>query len=358
MKKYLAFLVLTRFGIREQILFSKRLALYLRSGIPISRAITFIIEDSSSPSTTHILKEIEHSISAGLPLSQALAQFPKCFSSFTTGFISTGEASGTLAETLDRLATVLSKRASLTRKILSALAYPLLVLCGTIAVALFLTLFIFPKIIPVLKGFHTTLPLSTRLLIGIDQIFAHDWLVILIICALVVGGMVMGLRKPKVQLFFERGLLLMPLFSQLYQYYAVSTFTRTLSIQLKGGVRIMSALVLVRTAMPGKLYPEALHLLEAQLSEGQRLSAILRQQSRLFPPLVCQMVAAGETTGTLSANLESLADTYEESLDELAKNLTVLVEPLLMVCMGFVVGFVALAIITPIYQVTQNLTVQ
>ena len=343
------------FNTAQQAEFIRRLALYLRAGIPITRALIFIIADTKSTTTRYLLSSLERTITSGLPLSRALAVFPKHFDTFSVGFINAGEASGTLAETLERLAIYLQKRSSLRKKIMGALAYPALIFCGTVGIALFLTLYIFPKIVPVLKGFHTALPLTTRILIALNTAIAQKGLLMCCVFGMIVCAMLFSLRFSRVQKVYEQIFLHIPLFSKLFQYYAIATFSRTLSLQLKGGVRILTALALVRTAIPGITFSQAVRDMEERIAHGERLSVVLRAHKRLFPTVVSQMIAAGEATGTLSANLESLADLYEEYLDEFVRNLTILIEPILMICMGFVVGFIALAIITPIYAITQNL---
>ena len=345
-----------RFNTTQQALFARRLALYLRSGIPITQALSFMSEDAASRSSRYLFGVLLQVIETGQRLSSALAQFPKQFDSFAIGFVSVGETSGNLSETLERLALSLNKRDQLRRKILSALAYPAIVFCGTIGMTLFLTLYIFPKIIPILSGFGSKLPFTTRVLIGLNELFRDHFLVLITLCLVALVCMVLGLRNTNVRRILESILLRIPILAPLLQYYAVAMFSRMLSLQLRSGVRILPALTLTQHALPGLLYAEGLEDIESHLAQGQRLSAATRAHERLFPALVSQMIAAGEVTGTLGANLETLADLYEEHLDELTRNLSVLIEPVLMMSMGFVVGFVALAIITPIYGITQNLT--
>lgn len=346
-----------RFSIAQQALFARRLALYLRAGVSLTTALGFILEDTPDRSIRKILQQIEQTVASGRSLSDSLAKFPTVFTPFTKGFVQAGEASGTLADTLERLAVHLAKQQTLRNKILSALAYPALVLVGTIGVAGFLTLFIFPKIVPVLEGFRTRLPFSTRMLIAINNVITHDGFWIVLSAAGLVAVIGAGLRYPRVQWALETVLLRTPLLATLRRSYSLATFSRSLTIQLSGGIRIIPALALTNLSLSSPLYREAIRKIEKDITEGQRFSIAVRNYPRLFPPVVCQLITVGEATGSISQNLSTIADLYEETLDELAKNLTVLVEPVLMIVMGFVVGFVALAIITPIYQVTQSLNI-
>ena len=341
----------------SQTLLFKRIALYLHSGISLPRGLGFIIEDTHNRLALTILRSIEESVARGEPLSQGFSKFPRQFDSFVTGFIEAGEAGGALPETLERLAEILDNRRVLRKKIVAALIYPAIIMLGTIGMAGFLTFFIFPKILPVLQGFHTKLPFATRLLVTIDSFLTHQWL--LLIGVAIVSGIAVGVsyRQRIVRLRCEQFFIRIPLFGNLYRNYALSTLLHVLALLLHGGIRIIPALVLVRTMVPGIQYKESLVKIESRVAEGKQISVAFKEFPRLYPSIVTQMIAAGEATGTLRENLASLAQMYEEELDDLTRNLTVLIEPVLMICMGLLVGFVALAIITPIYQVTQNLNV-
>jgi type IV pilus assembly protein PilC len=222
-------------------------------------------------------------------------------------------------------------------------------------ITVFLTFFIFPKILPIVQGLKTQLPFSTKLLLKITTVVTRQWRFLLFFSLVGVSGCIWITKIKQVRFFLEKILLQLPPFSLLYKKYAISIFSRTLLVQLERGVRIVTALDLTRTTVPGVLYKKSLNDICEKIKLGQKFSTALISEKTLFPPIVSQMIAAGETTGTLSKNLQTLADMYESDLDTLTKNLTVLIEPVLMICMGCVVGFIALAIITPIYAVTQNL---
>lgn len=350
--------IILRLNPTQRILILRRLALYLRAGISLPRALGYIGEDTREASLIFILRKIETVIQSGAPLSQAFGRFPKQFDLFTVGFVAAGEAGGALPETLDRLADIFDKRQSLRRKIVAALVYPSIVMVGTFGMAAFLTLFIFPKILPVLQGFHTKLPFTTRTLIVIDVLFAKHGLIIATAIILAIILFATSLRYQFFVRRYEWCFIHIPLLGFLYKDYALSTALHVLSLLLHGGVRIIPALTLIRSVAPGFHYREALEQVEERVANGQRLSVSLSEHQNLFPPLVSQLVAVGEATGTLQENLATLARLYEENLDDITRNLTVLIEPILMMVMGLMVGFVALAIITPIYQVTQSINIQ
>jgi type IV pilus assembly protein PilC len=347
----------SKLSLVQQVLFAKRLALYLQAGISIVEALEYLQHDAQSAAAKILYQHLKETVLRGMPLSVGLEPYSSTFDAFTIGFIRVGESSGTLSQTLERLAIHLQKRAALKQKVISALTYPAIVLLATIGVGSFLALYIFPKIVPVLNGFHTKLPFATRVLIKMNFVIAHYWPALILVVILLCLTLLTARRVRSTRRILEQISIHAPILRALHREYILALFSRTLSLQLTGGVRIIPSLVLTGTGLPGVLYPEAIQSIEQAVTRGLRLSASLAEYPKLFPPTVCQMVSAGEATGTLSANLSALADMHEEHLDELTRNLTVLVEPALMIVMGFVVGFIALAIITPIYQVTQSITV-
>ncbi|MDR3546717.1 MAG: type II secretion system F family protein [Candidatus Pacebacteria bacterium] len=340
-----------------KILFLKRLALYLRAGMSLPRGLGFIIADSNDTSSRSILTAIESAIASGSPLSKSFAAFPQVFDRFFIGYIEAGESSGTLPETLERLALILEKQQALQKKLLAASLYPSIVLVGTFGMAAFLTLYIFPKILPIFQEMHARLPLTARVLIGAENLITRHLVSLLLLGLLSGAGVAFAFRTSSARLRLEVLLINTPLFGTLYRDYVLSHFLGVSASLLQSGISIIPTLALTRSITPGMAYGEALIDIERRTTEGQRLSSGFARHERLFPPLIPQMIAVGEMTGKLRENLDTLAHLYEDEFDDLTRNLTVLVEPILMLCLGLVVGFIALAIITPIYQLTQSLNV-
>jgi type II secretory pathway component PulF len=346
----------TRIKSHDRILFAKRLALYLRSGIPIVQALALISEDTTSKNHSLVLKTVTAEVTRGRTLSQALGNFPSAYTVFHTNLISVGEASGTLPDNLGYLAELLERKAVLNRKILSALLYPAIIMVGTISVAGFLTLYAFPKMIPLFRGFHAKLPFTTRVLITIsDLVTKHGFMLLLVLLA-TITGIVFILRNPRIRDRLQFLGLRIPLLSQLTLSYYLASINRTLSLLLKSGMRIEASLLLTGDGLIHAPYKESLERVRLGILEGNRVSAYMRKEPLLFPTIVTQLISAGEITGNLRESFASVADIYEERLDELTRTLSTLIEPALMLLMGLIVGFVALAIITPIYGLTQNIT--
>ncbi|MEJ0053383.1 MAG: type II secretion system F family protein [bacterium] len=343
------------FGKEEQMLFAKRLALMLRSGVPIVAALSLLGEEARTHSSSHILHTLRETVAAGRPLSAGLAAFRSVFGDLGVHLVEVGETSGSLPEHLERFSQSIKKERALRRKVIGALLYPAIIVAATLGITTLLALYVFPKIIPVFKGFHAALPLSTRLLISLSESFARYGLYILLALMAVVAAAVLLLRVPSIRLAAGRALLRIPLLGTLFREYAVASLARTLGTLLGSGVGVVRAVELAALGTRSGAYRKACGEMAEFVSTGQKVSAAFALEPLLFPPMLAQMLSVGESTGSLSESLLYCADFYEEELDELSKSIAVLIEPVLMIVMGLIVGFVALAIITPIYGITQNL---
>jgi type IV pilus assembly protein PilC len=346
----------TSLSISERILFTNRLSLYLRSGISITTALSLIVENAATTQTSGVYSHILKEVTRGRSLNQALRIFPKSFDLFEINTITIGERSGTLAQSLSQISLLLSRKKKLKRKIVSALIYPFIIVLGTICVTSFLTLFAFPKIIPLFKGFHTALPLSTRILIALSEGIKHYGWYLFCISISCIGGLIYASRKEPVRKRIHALILRIPLIRSLIKDYYLSLFGRTIASLLTRGVSLVEALALTRSGIKNSSYHLAFEEIELLLSRGQKLSHGMERYPHLFPSMAVQLVSVGETTGSLSESLMHVSDFCEENLEHTTASLTTLIEPVLMIIMGLIVGFVALAIITPIYGITQNLT--
>ena len=266
-----------------------------------------------------------------------------------------GESSGTLSQNLLYLADEIKKDKELKSKVRAALIYPMVLLTATIAVVGFLTFFVFPKILPVLSGFNVELPATTRMLIAIlDFSKAYGVIsVIILFFLLLVGRYVYRSVRP-IRYFIHRNLLRAPVLGTLIQYVNIANFSRILGLLLKSGVHIVEAINITSTTFSNLVYCDAFAGSAEAIRRGESLATYLDKQPKIFPSLLVGIVSIGETTGNLEENLTYLAGHYMEETDEALKTLTTLLEPLLLVGMGLVVGFVALSIILPIYSLSQG----
>ena len=340
---------------QDQIMFAKRMAILTKSGVPLLDALKILEKQATSKSMKRVFATCIEDILNGSSLAVSLSKYRKYFGDFAVNLIEIGEYSGTLQENLTYLAEELKKAQMLRRKIVSALVYPIFIVCATIGISSMLTVYIFPKILPIFKSVNTTLPFSTRALIFISDLFLHSGLLILGAVAGLIVAWVMLLRIQKFRYYSDKMLLSVPIFGNISQSYHLANLCRTLGLLLKSGVSIVTATNITSSTTKNLVYKDEIKQLAESITMGRKVSQHMIASKKLFPAMVTQMVTVGETTGNLSESLLYLAEIYEGEVDEMTKNLSSILEPVLMVFMGIIVGFIAVSIITPIYGITQNL---
>ena len=342
-------------SLHDQILFARRLAILMKAGVPIFESLRMMKKHMTSRSATILVEELTAGVERGQFLHVSLERHRRHLGGFALNIIRIGEITGMLPENLAYLADELEKKRRLRNKVRSALVYPAIIVVATIGVVIMLTVYVFPKILPILQGFKGELPITTRTLIFVsDLMTAHG----LLIGTSFIGAVILILllsRITWVKFFLDGALLKIPIIGRLFQYYHIVNFCRTLGILLKSDVRIMEASLITAETSASVVYKKSLMELSETVKKGGKMSLYLEGREHLYPPMVSQMITVGEVSGKLTDSLLYLADTYEEEIDELTKNLSSTIEPLLMIVMGLLVGFVAISIITPIYQLTQNL---
>ncbi len=343
------------FSTREQIIFTKRLSMVLRSGMPILQGLRMLEAEAHSRSVARIAKSLADDVANGLTLSNALRKYEKTVGQFFINIVRVGEASGTLPENLEYIAEELKKKHELHRQIISALVYPIIIVLATAGITTLLIVYIFPKILPIFLSLKATLPLSTRMLIAMSSFLTAYglWLILAIVISAIVYALL--LRIPMFHLYADLVLIRVPIFGRLSQYYNLANTCRTLSLLLKSDVRILTAIDIAADSLKNHAYKRALRRAGEEVMSGHRVSVQLKRDVALFPPLMTQMMSVGESTGNLSDTLMYLSDMYESEIREWTKNLTSVLEPILMLTMGCLVGFIAISVITPIYGITQNL---
>lgn len=346
---------ISRLSGTEKILFIKRLSILLKAGVPLLAALRMLRDQSVSQYAKAILDQIIPEIENGQSLFASLGRHGKMFGIFAIQIIRVGEISGTLYANLEYLADEMRKKEELRKKIVSAMVYPAFIIMATIVITALLTLYVFPKILPIFQSFHFQLPWTTKVIIGISHfVLTHSFVLFVGCIVLGIVGIVL-FRIGQVKFFRDSMLLQIPVMGHLFQSYYLSSICRTLGLLLKSGMREVEAITVTASTSTNGPYRKELLLAAARVGKGDRISVQLQQSAALFPPMVVQMIMVGETTGSLSESFLYLAEIYEHEVEDLSKNLSGLIEPVLMVCMGMVVGFVAVSIITPIYQITQNL---
>jgi len=348
--------LITRLSLKEQIQLIKQLSVLMRAGIPLFTSLRMLKEQSKSRSMKTIINSVVHDVENGQYLSNALAKFKNVFGELTISIISVGEISGTLSNNLDHLALTLKKKQALQRKVIGASVYPVFIIIATLAITVLLTVFVFPKIIPVFQSIHYDLPWSTKFLIFINnQVQAHGWAMAGSTIAIIIIFFIL-LKIKKVRNWYDKAIIYIPYIGKIVITYNTANICRTLGLLLTSGTTVVRAFHITSDTTKNLAYKKALASTADNIVKGEVISTNLRNHTRLFPLAAAQMVQVGESTGKLSDTFIYLADIYEEEMDELTKNLSTTIEPLLLIFMGILVGFIAISIITPIYGITQHLT--
>ncbi|MSR71212.1 MAG: type II secretion system F family protein [Candidatus Taylorbacteria bacterium] len=338
----------------DQIHFSERLGVLLEAGLPLLQSIV-ILETQASKKNKSLLTQVKNSIINGLSLSIALKRTNK-FGEIALAAIRVGESSGRLSSNLRSLAFNLNKKEQLKKKIQSALVYPLFISLSAFLLLALMILYIFPKVLPVFKSVNLELPLSTRIVMYTYTFLSNYWIYILSIITLIIFISAYSYKKHyKCRLYFYLSLLYIPLVSKIVSSITITSIFRSISIMLESGMTISEALSITEKTIINPLYKSALARISRLLERGGKISECLINDTRLFSPTVTQMIEIGETAGSLPMMCMRISDFSECEVDEITKNLSSSIEPLLMIIVGLFVGFIAVAIISPIYAITQNI---
>jgi type IV pilus assembly protein PilC len=346
----------TRMSIKDRTFFVKRLSFLIKAGMPMRESLVMIREQTRRKGYALVLDTIIASVSSGQNLSTSLAGFKNMFGEFAINIISFGEQSGILSENLEYIADELKKRQALRRKIIGASIYPIIVTIATIGIVTFLMVFLFPKIMQVFSSLNYGLPFSTRIVIASSNFIIHfGFITLVLLIALTIAFIITLKNNRTVAFHFDKFLMKIPIVGKIIQDYNMANFTRTMGLLLRGGITMGEALPISAKTTQNLVYKEEFKMLSQVVNRGEKISTHLSKTRDLFPDVVTQIVSVGEHSGNLSNSLMYLSEMYESDIDDLTKNLSNMVEPVLMIVMGLLVGFIAISIITPIYGITQHL---
>lgn len=341
--------------VRDVVNFTRYLAVMLDAGIPLHEALGVLEEQITEPSLQFVLRTAIADLADGLPLHTSIAKFPKLFDAFFINALSVGESSGTLASTLRYLATQMEKSEDIRGKVKSALLYPTIVFTGAVGIGAYLAFFMLPKILPLFTTLKVKLPPTTRALLAISHALTAYWPWFVGGIALAVVGIGLLSRIARVRFALYSLVLRLPGAGPLMQNLQTAKFSRILGTLLSSGVTIVTALNVTADSTDNPVYKKALVTIAAAVDRGETIGDELHRHKRLFSRTTASMVGVGERTGKLSDSLIALAEFTEREVDVATRNLSTLIEPVTLILVGLLVGFVALSIITPIYQITEGI---
>jgi general secretion pathway protein F len=332
---------------------TRQLATLLGAGIPLVPALTGLIEQTSSKSLQTIITQIKDSVNEGNSLTDALAEHPRLFSKVYVNMVHAGESSGSLDVVLDRLAEFGERQQAMRSRVSAALIYPIFMALVGIGVLFALITFIVPSITKVFTDRKQALPLPTTVLIHISTFLQEWWWLALIMLAAALFGLrYFVLQTPQGRRIWDKMKLTLPLISDLNVKIAAASLGRTMSSLLQAGVPLVTSLQIVKNILNNVLLAEVLEQAGEELQKGKSLSGFLRG-NRYFTPMLVQMIAVGEQSGSLDKMLAKAADSYEREVETKVMAITSMIEPVMILAMGMAVGFIVMSILLPIFEMNQ-----
>jgi general secretion pathway protein F len=343
---------LRRVKLQEVAITVRQLSTLLSAGLPLVESLTAIIEQVPNPALKKIVTQVRERVNEGSSLADAFAQHPRIFSSLFVNMTRAGERSGALEIVLERLADFTENQVAFRHKISAAMVYPILMTFVGIGVLGFLLGYVIPTVTQIFEDLKQTLPLPTLILMMASDALRRFWWVGVVVLALMLLGIDRYSRTEAGRLVLDRVKIKAPIFGPLALKVAIARFTRTLAILLRSGVPVLTSMDIVKNVVSNRVLEHVIEEARDNIREGQDIAPPLRR-SQLFPPMATHMIAVGEKSGKLEDMLMRVADTFETDVETTVQGLTALIEPLMILLMGSVIGFIALSILLPIFQINQ-----
>jgi type IV pilus assembly protein PilC len=342
-----------RIKLTDKVIFSRQFATMINAGVPITQSLSILQTQTSSKHFKEALADAAKRVEGGSTLSAALAEHPDIFSDIYINMVKAGESGGMLDQVLDRLALQQEKDAEIVAKVKSAMIYPSIISLVTIGAFVFLMTVIVPKLAVIFEGLGSELPIYTKIMLAISHALTHYGVFIL-------GGVVAAgiaftrfIRTRNGKRIVDRILVKMPIFGPIIVKVNVARFARTFGSLMSSGISVLEALNATATALGNTVFQDALHEVAREVKAGKSISEPLKRMS-VFPPIVPQMIAVGEETGQLDQVSVKLAGFYEKEVDTVVAGLTSVIEPLLMIVLGTMVGFIVISVFGPLSSLSNS----
>jgi type IV pilus assembly protein PilC len=334
---------------KDIIIFARQFSTMIDAGLPIIQCLDILYSQQENATLKRMLKEIKDSVEGGTTLADSLKRYPKYFDNLFVNMIAAGEAGGILDVILKRLAGYMEKAAKLKRKVKGAMVYPAITIAVAVIVVAVILIFVIPVFQKMFAEFGSTLPTPTLIVIAISDFVKSKvhWIIIAVVLFAIAFKKYYATEKGRIVI--DGILLKLPVFGILLRKVAVAKFTRTMGTMLGSGVAILEALDIVAKTSGNRVIEKAIYSVRSGIAEGRTMADPL-QSSGVFPAMVCQMIAVGESTGALDAMLEKIADFYDEEVDQAVENLTAMIEPMMIVFLGVIVGGLIVSMYLPIFK--------
>jgi len=339
--------------LHQKIIFAKNLGLMMKAGLSITRALAVMGKQSKNKAFKKLLSDLEDDISHGKTLSESLGNRSNVFSRLFVSMVKAGEESGNVSGSLGIVSSQMEKSYLLAKKVRGALIYPAVIISAMIVIAILLLIFMVPTLSATFEGLGAELPLSTRILIYTSNFLVEHTLAVLAVIILTVFSATLFLRSRVGRNISDNLSVHIPVIGEMVKEFESARTTRTLSSLLSSGVEIVVALDVTIDVVQNHLYKNVLARVRNAIEKGEPMSAVFIEHEHLYPVFVGEMVAVGEETGKISEMLMSVANYYEEEVDQKTKNLSTIIEPVLMIIIGIGVGIFAISMLAPTYSLVE-----
>ncbi|HDZ54300.1 MAG TPA: type II secretion system F family protein [Candidatus Nealsonbacteria bacterium] len=337
-------------SLTEKMMFTRNLRVMVSAGVSLPRSLSILSTQSKNPKFKKALAEILEAVNKGKSLSESLKKYPEIFSELFVSMIKAGEESGTLENVLKNLAYQMEKEHDLRSKIIGAMVYPAVIIFAMVGIGVLMLIMVIPKLAETFRELEIDLPLTTRFVIGLGEFLATKWYLFLIIVFVLFFLLKNALKTKRGKKILDSITLKIPIISPIIKKTNSAQTLRTLSSLIVSGIPLVRALRIVSGSLGNIYFKEAMISAIEKIQKGEKLSLALTPYQDLYPPMVIQMIEIGEETGQTSEILAKLADFYEEEVTNHTKNLSAIMEPLLMLLVGGAVGFFAISMIQPMYS--------
>lgn len=338
---------------KEKVVFMRQLSTMISAGLPLTKALEILRQQAVNPYFKRVLEDVSESVQGGFSLSDSFRnQSEDVFDEVTMNLIEAGEESGNLDVILGRLATELEEKNSLSSKIRSAMIYPVIILIIIIAVIIIMMMVLVPSMADIYSEFDAELPWATQLMITMSSIFlSYWWIALTVVLVFVIGGKYF-FDTPRGKRIKDKLILKIPIVGQIVTKMQLAQFTRVLALLLSSGLSIIKALELTASSLNNSLFREAVDEAKKEVEKGGSLAVPIARNEN-FPLIISQMIAVGEETGEMDTVLAKIAQYYKEEVDVATSNLSAVMEPALLILMGGAIGFIALAVYMPMFQLSE-----
>ena len=341
--------------IHEKIIFARNLGAMLKAGLPLSRALVIIERQAESKKLKKVIISIGEKIKQGKTISESCLDFPEVFPPLFSSMVKAGEESGGLSESLKLVSKQMEGTYTLQRKVRGAMVYPGIILTVMVVIGILLMIYVVPTLTATFKELHTDLPWSTQLIVSLSDFLTNNTFIFFIAIVALVVLIISFFRTKFGKKSLDFFLVKTPMINTIVKNINSARTARTLSSLLSSGVTVVEALKITSNVVQNSYYKNVLIRSQVNIEKGIPISSIFRENENLYPLFVAEMINVGEETGALSHMLMEVAEFYEEEVDQKMKDISTVIEPFLMVIIGAVVGFFAVAMITPMYSVLNNL---